>query len=66
MKAAVVWEVGKSPVYSEFEEPILHEDEALDGVPRGRRLPHRPSTRPDKTARQLPIERRPSRMGATP
>jgi NADPH:quinone reductase-like Zn-dependent oxidoreductase len=27
MKAAVVWEVGKSPVYSEFEEPIPHEDE---------------------------------------
>jgi NADPH:quinone reductase-like Zn-dependent oxidoreductase len=27
MKAAVVWEVGKSPIYSEFEEPIPHEDE---------------------------------------
>ncbi len=27
MKAAVVWEVGKSPVYSEFEEPIPHEGE---------------------------------------
>jgi NADPH:quinone reductase-like Zn-dependent oxidoreductase len=28
MKAAVVWEAGKSPVYSEFEEPIPREDEA--------------------------------------
>ncbi|WP_260741424.1 quinone oxidoreductase family protein [Tunturiibacter lichenicola] len=27
MKAAVVLEAGKSPVYSEFEEPIPHEDE---------------------------------------
>lgn len=27
MKAAVVLEVGKSPVYSEFEEPIPYEDE---------------------------------------
>lgn len=27
MKAAVIWESGKSPVYSEFEEPIPHEDE---------------------------------------
>ena len=27
MKAAVVWEAGKSPVYSDFEEPIPHEGE---------------------------------------
>lgn len=27
MKAAVVWKVGKSPIYSEFEEPIPHEEE---------------------------------------
>ena len=27
MKAAVVWEAGKAPVYSEFEEPIPYEDE---------------------------------------
>jgi NADPH:quinone reductase-like Zn-dependent oxidoreductase len=27
MKAAVVWDAGKSPVYSEFEEPIPHEGE---------------------------------------
>ncbi len=27
MKAAVVWEAGKAPIYSDFEEPIPHEDE---------------------------------------
>lgn len=27
MKAAVVWEAGATPAYSEFDEPILHEDE---------------------------------------
>ena len=27
MKAAVVWEAGKSPLYSEYEEPKPHEDE---------------------------------------
>ncbi len=27
MKAAVVWKAGNVPVYSEFEEPIPHEDE---------------------------------------
>ena len=29
MKAAVVWEAGKSPIYSEYEEPTPHEDEVL-------------------------------------
>ncbi|MBX6359416.1 MAG: zinc-binding alcohol dehydrogenase family protein [Acidobacterium ailaaui] len=27
MKAAVVWEAGKAPVYSEFEDPVPHENE---------------------------------------
>jgi NADPH:quinone reductase-like Zn-dependent oxidoreductase len=27
VKAAVVWEAGKAPLYSEFEDPIPHEDE---------------------------------------
>lgn len=32
MKAAVVWEVGKSPVYSEFEEPVPNVDEVCVDV----------------------------------